>query len=203
MSENKIISTPRALKSQQTKDKIYQAALQLLKQYGYEYITVSNICHLAEVSTGSFYHFFDSKDTLMANFFYEAYEKMPREEKTFDNPIDEIIEGLCFYSEFCQSQGLDFIRHFYTPFNKAMDSRHALNANGKFDLPLLADAGEKIKKYISSGYLKSETDPYQLANDLCTIEKGIIFEWCTSDGSFTIKDKTHLLLSNYVKAFVK
>lgn len=195
------ISTPRALKSQQTKEKIYQAAMNLLHEYGYEYITVNNICRIAEVSTGSFYHFFDSKDTLIANFFYEAYEKMPRVEKQFDNPIDQIVDGLCFYAEFCQNQGLDFIRHFYTPFNKAMDSRIGLNSNGTFDLPYLAEAAKNIQAAVDSGFLNENTDSHQLAKDMCTIVKGIIFEWCTSDGSYSLKDKAYSILSNYVRAY--
>lgn len=194
----KNLTTPRALKSQQTKEKIYQAGLTLLKEYGYQYITVNNICQLAEVSTGSFYHFFDSKDTLLANFFSEAYNTMPAVERTFDDPIEEIISGLCYYSEFCQNQGLDFIRHFYTPYNKSM----ALDDNSP-KRPILKKTVEIIEKAIASGFLKEEVNPVQLANDLCTIEKGIIYEWCTSDGSFTIRDKTHAILSAYVKAYLR
>lgn len=197
MAKNNL-TTPRALKSQQTKEKIYQAGLTLLKEYGYQYITVNNICQLAEVSTGSFYHFFDSKDALLANFFSEAFNNMSIVETNFDDPIEEIISGLCFYSEFCQSQGLDFIRHFYTPYNKSMalDDKSATR-------PILKNTINIIEKAIASGFLKENTNPMQLANDLCTIEKGIIYEWCTSDGSFTIRDRTHTILSTYVKAYLR
>lgn len=198
MTENKL-TTPRALKSQQTKERIYQAGLTLLKQYGYQYITVNNICQLAEVSTGSFYHFFDSKDTLLANFFVEAYNQMPTKETEYDDPIEEIIDGLCYYSEFCQNQGLDFIRHFYNPFNKSM----SVNISNNLNLPILSNTSDKIKKAIHQGILKEETDPIQLATDLCTIEKGIIFEWCTSEGSFIIRDKSYAILSTYVKSYLK
>ena len=46
------------------KDKIVQAGLRLMLDKGYAGTTVDEICEMAEVSKGSFYHFFKSKEEI-------------------------------------------------------------------------------------------------------------------------------------------
>lgn len=204
MKNENELSIPRAVRSQQVKKQIYDAAISLLHDYGYEYITVANICKLAHVSTGSFYHYFDSKDTLMANFFIEGYEQFKQAQTApLDDPIDDIVSFFCSYSDYCQAQGLDFIRHFYTPFNKCMDMRRSMTPSGHYALPSMFETAEKIRAAVNKGILQPDIDANQIADDLCTIEKGCIFEWCICDGSFTIRDLTQRLLRNYLKAYLK
>ena len=203
LKENSV-SVPRTIRSQQIKDEIYTTAMELLKEYGYEYITVKNICKLANVSTGSFYHYFKSKDDLMSNFFLEAYKKFSQEGKLTpsENIIDNILQFFFLYSEFCQEQGLDFIRNFYTPFNKSMDMHNLCNTQGQFRLPSMSDAESYISEAQKNGILASTVSAQQLADDLCTIEKGCIYEWCVSDGSFNIRDLVERLLRNYLSSFL-
>jgi AcrR family transcriptional regulator len=198
------LSTPRAVKSQQVKERIYQAAIQLLHEYGYEYITVSNICTLAKVSVGSFYHHFSSKEALMANFFIEAYNDYARKsEQEYEDPIDDAIQYLCGYADFCQEQGLDFIRNFYTPFNRSMDMHLNVTASGEFSLPVLAKTAEKLQNGIAHGIFQEDMDSQQVSEDLCIIEKGCIYEWCVTEGSFMIRELSERLLRNYLKTFLK
>ena len=46
------------LKSKETKEKIFQAAKNILQRNGYENLSIKNICEEAGVSNGSFYHHF-------------------------------------------------------------------------------------------------------------------------------------------------
>lgn len=202
--EENSISMPRSVRRQQAKDHIYKAAMDLLRQYGYEYITVNNICKLANVSTGSFYHYFKSKDDLMSNFFLHAYEKFWEEGKLCpgEDIIENILQFFFLYSEFCQDQGLDFIRNFYTPFNRSMDMRLSTDNNGQCRLPSMADAENYIQEAQNKGILKKSISAKQLADDLCTIEKGCIYEWCVSNGEFQIRELVERLLRNYLCSYL-
>ena len=51
-------------KSQETKEKIFQAAKKILQKSGYEKLSIKNICEEAGVSNGSFYHHFKTKDEM-------------------------------------------------------------------------------------------------------------------------------------------
>ena len=53
-------------KSQETKEKIFQAAKKILQKSGYEKLSIKNICEEAGVSNGSFYHHFKTKDDLLS-----------------------------------------------------------------------------------------------------------------------------------------
>ena len=53
-------------KSQETKEKIFQAAKKILRKSGYEKLSIKNICEEAGVSNGSFYHHFKTKDDLLS-----------------------------------------------------------------------------------------------------------------------------------------
>lgn len=203
MSEQKKVSVPRAVKSQQTREQIYQAALSLLHEYGYQYITINNICKVANVSTGTFYHYFESKDALMSNFFVEAYRAFLKDrEQSCEDPVDDIIQYFCYYSSFCQQQGLDFVRNFYMPFNHSMNMRRGVSEEGG-TVPGFANTAAKIRTAIEMGLVQENVDADQLAEDLCIIEKGCIYEWCISDGSFEVRALTERLLKNYLRAYRK
>ena len=46
------LSTPRSVQTQNTKEKIYKAAVDIIKKKGYEYLSISNICKVAHISNG-------------------------------------------------------------------------------------------------------------------------------------------------------
>ena len=65
MSE-KVELSRQQRKSQETREKIFQAAKKILQKKGYEELSIKNICEEAGVSNGSFYHNFKTKDDLLS-----------------------------------------------------------------------------------------------------------------------------------------
>ena len=57
--------TKRQQRSVETRQKIYDVAMILINQYGYENVTINDICTNADVTVGSFYHHFESKDGIL------------------------------------------------------------------------------------------------------------------------------------------
>jgi AcrR family transcriptional regulator len=57
--------TKRQIKANETRDRIYQTALELLETQGYETIRIEDICQKAGVSIGSFYNYFSSKNDIL------------------------------------------------------------------------------------------------------------------------------------------
>ncbi len=70
MSE-KVELSRQQRKSQETREKIFQAAKKILQKKGYEELSIKNICEEAGVSNGSFYHHFKTKDDLLSYYIEE------------------------------------------------------------------------------------------------------------------------------------
>lgn len=117
---------PRQIKTKQTRDKIFNAAVKLMNKYGYEYLTIRNICEAADVSTGTFYHHFQTKDDLLSVYLDNSYNKYlsNRMKDTSElNIKDKILLVYDNYSKYCKESGLAFISNYYSVKNKALDSR--------------------------------------------------------------------------------
>ena len=67
---------PRKIKSQQTMDKVYTAVGEMLREYGYDYLTMRNICERAGVAYSSVYHFFGSKEQLVYQYCRLTVERL-------------------------------------------------------------------------------------------------------------------------------
>ena len=59
----------RKKRAQSRKDSITQAAIQVLKEKGYEQATMQDIAAAADLSTSSVYYYFDGKDAILEEAF--------------------------------------------------------------------------------------------------------------------------------------
>lgn len=106
----KKVLTERQLKSQQVKENIHNAAIRMLKEYEYDYLTVRNVCKEANVSTGTFYHHFKNKDDLLTYYLAYGYEKyMDENEILFDDDVKKNIAQIYhIYISYCMEMGIEF-----------------------------------------------------------------------------------------------
>lgn len=192
--------TPRAIKSEATKKRVYDAAIALLRDHGYSYVTVNNICKAAKITVGSFYHYFESKDALLSGFFAEAYENFKKNTVIEEeDPMEYVVQYLCHYCDFCEKQGLDFIREFYSTYNTSTNMMQSRNADGTFMSPGMNDMVAKFITAKSDGHFSG--DPVVVANDLSVITKGCIYHWCITNGSFHIQSMAERLLRGYLSSY--
>lgn len=82
--------------SRNTRGRIISAAWKLFYEQGYDDTTVEDIVFESETSKGSFYHYFDGKDSLMGTLAYvfdEKYEELERSEAlaATEDAVDKLI----------------------------------------------------------------------------------------------------------------
>ena len=85
------------VKSEATRAKILDAALQLFREQGYEATTMREIAQNAGVATGAAYYYFDSKDAIVLAFYDQAQKDMtPRLEEVLATSKDltERLRGI-------------------------------------------------------------------------------------------------------------
>lgn len=193
--------TSRQMQAENTKAKIMLKVKTLLAKKTLDEISVNEICKQAEVSVGAFYHHFVNKSGIIVELYreidiqfeQEIYPAMLREE-----PIEAIYKYLEHQCSIPSELGIDFVKNIY----KAQidyGSEFFLSegrglAHGLYLLLVRAKENSLIQENISVN---------QLASELLIMSRGIIYNWCISDGMTDPQAITRWMASKYLQAFMQ
>lgn len=105
----------RKLQASQTEQRILQAALDLMREHGYENVSVRDICARAGITTGAFYHHFPSKEALIAKGFgaLDHYVAQALEGHEEEEPARQLLTILTAYAEFMERESGELTARYY------------------------------------------------------------------------------------------
>ncbi|HQA51139.1 MAG TPA: TetR/AcrR family transcriptional regulator [Syntrophomonadaceae bacterium] len=146
-------------KGQQTREKIFQAALGLIKERGYEQTTLVDICKAAGIASGTFYHHFASKQDILIEYVKEEsrdlmnyYESLPKE-----SYAEAFLQVMDYQALYFERKGTEFVSTFYSIM---LLSRNSVYNYGEFSLLSIiydcCDKGQKQGEFtqqFSPGYM--------------------------------------------------
>ena len=170
-----------------TKSKIVSAAWELFYSQGYENTTIDDIVHRSQTSKGSFYHYFESKDSILSSLSYLFDEKYEELEKSLDfeqNAFDLLI--------LLNQEMFDMIDNRIEPallsrlYSSQILSRgdKSLTDQSRFYYRLL-------RRIIVNGQAKQEITTEMTASDIVRFyamcERSLICEWCLCDWNYSLK----------------
>ncbi len=203
MKEKKPLLTPRQIQSAEVKEKIVSAATSLISEHGVGSVTVSNICKLSQVSVGSFYHHFENKDQVLAYYLTEAFHKAGAEFENINGPdiVQSVLACYRLYNQFLVEQGIDFVANYYTTGNRQLYSRHNPQASS-INAPIMGKIHELCEEAKRNEYIVPDCDLELFYFDLTVMEKGIIFDWCNTGGSYDLVEEASRIMENYMKRTV-
>ena len=128
MSKRLNIET-KEMRNKKLKQQIFDVALQMMKEVGFENITLRMICQEANISTGMFYQHFENKEDLLSFYYDEAQEEFNSVGKQRLEGLDiknQLIEFYVWLFEFTSNLGVDFCRNFFSSKNKKAVRNHNL-----------------------------------------------------------------------------
>jgi len=181
----------RAEKSALTREKIIKAGYHLLKEKGYEAMTVRNICEDAQVSTGSFYHFYKSRDELLGEFL-----KVDEWAGEMDDPDDIIAYILFGYSKLLDSYdslGVEFVTGYYTADNQAFNIY--TREPGQYASDMIKT---KLLHARTEGYIRDDLPIDKIIYDIQVIVIGNVFQWCVLKGASDVRMDLDRMLRDYL-----
>lgn len=199
------LSTPKQIQTQETKQKIYKAACDIIKKKGFSYMTVSNICKVANVSNGTFFYHFKTKEELFTHFTYEQFAEF-RDTNRFDEavsglPFDrQIITFYDYWADYMEQTGIDFFSSYYNTKNVSLDVRMW---NNRRPVSIWNFPGEVLSRAEEEGLLKENVSVEHSAEVFATIMKGIAFDWCLSKGAFDMHERIAEILNPYLASIRK
>lgn len=168
------------MRSQQTKEKIYQAAKELLIGNEFKNITIQEICACAGISIGSFYHHFPFKEALLTEIYRRSDEYF---KKIVINRIPEghTFDRLCTFFRLwvhfiMTSIGITNIRN--------PDKQWQLFHQQMLSLDTITTS--TLRQIIETGILKSEVISTNNTNQFIEFIKsylwGFSYRWCFQKG---------------------
>ncbi|MDD3174792.1 MAG: TetR/AcrR family transcriptional regulator [Herbinix sp.] len=200
MKEDQILSKQQQ-KSKETRDRIFKAAKLIMKKNGYEALSIKNICDAANVSNGSFYHHFKTKDDLLS-YYIEDQPSINPEVLTTPKSIDEIIETIIQvylnYAKYCRALGVDFMANYYTPKNQA------LNPHIRTERPYpIVTVQTYLEKGITAGVINKDLPLDEVTTDIRMLVIGNVFEWCLNSGTADFEGNIRRSLSKYLEGTLR
>lgn len=183
------------------KKRIFDIALELMNEVGYEGLSIRTLCTKAQISTGKFYTYFRSKLDLLCYCFDEAIVSFQDEVVKYENwddmdIKDQIVNFYIWYVEYVADFGLEFVKNFYTNDNQALN----ISAYNNVVVGLTETF---FQKAVQKGYvIPDDKSIHEIAADFCVIVKGCIFQWCLQRGGFSLPEYTKDLLTRCVRGLL-
>lgn len=178
--------------SDEDKQQVFEIALALMDDIGYEKLTIRRVCNEANISIGKFYRLFKSKEDLLSFFYADAamaYKHNCEMTLAGKDIESQVIDFYYWYTGYAASYGIEFISNFFSSSNPVMNTHIYNNEIINITDNLLVQA-------ISKGYSVPEGRTVrEISCDLCVVVKGIIFDWCTRHGEFNLAEATRELLT--------
>lgn len=183
----------RQLQAMDTQQKIHKTALALMKKYGYDNVTIRDICEASGVATGTFYTYFKTKSDIFSSMYVEADKHFATHVAASIAPgpaVDQIIEFFIQYAKYNEVSGLDRMKLLYNPDNKWFITKGRQMPEV---LKTIIVMGQK------NGELIDTISAEQITEWLFISARGVVYDWCLHDASYDQQK----FMTEYFKVFLK
>ena len=178
----------------ETKKRLFECAEKLFQQYDYKDVSVEAITKAAEVTKGTFYVHFDSKDVLYIALFSSYVERLDLDYKDFLDKLPSDLSAadtlLAFVSDIVDLMtdkvGYDNLRTVYQlQLTNALDM-HTITGYSREIYKLFGDI---LDRGIQRGEFKTALPPELLTKHFVMAIRGLIYEWCIRHTDFNLKEQ--------------
>lgn len=185
-----------------TKGKIVEAAWKLFNEQGYDNTTIEDIVETSGTSRGSFYHYFDSKDSVIAAMTFVIDDE-------YKNIAERIPEDFSSYETllFLNSEICRFMENklAFEPLSKLYASQlstsneRIMNNRDRYYYRLLRKV---IDDGITKGELSDEFTVNEIMNAYALLERGLIFDWILCSGEYNLTAYSQKLMRVMMRTFL-
>ncbi|WP_293655778.1 TetR/AcrR family transcriptional regulator [Anaeromicrobium sp.] len=193
----------RKEKAALTKNKVFETAIELIKEKGYDNVTVSEICKKAGVAKGTFYVHYKSKEDIikesyysdMGQFVLKQYKNLISQDENM-SVKDKIEKFLIAELMFTNHAGYEMTCRAYVS-NLAecisQDSKHFERRGFTKELKVLILEGINQKAF------DTEQEGEEIFLYLESLVRGLMASWCFSNAEFDIVKKGETYIREILK----
>ncbi len=191
--------TNRQLQALETKKKLLDVSIKMIQKYGYDTVTIQQICEEAGVSVGAFYHHFQSKAGIVVASYARCddyFENEVHGKLSNETYIDQIVAYIGYQAQYAMTSGLDVTVQIY---RAQITEGTAFFLSDERALPKgLYALIEKAQKH---GELTAAVPHKQIGRELLIISRGIIYNWCQCGGTYDLTQKAEDMVRNYLAVY--
>lgn len=187
--------------SKSTRARIVNAAWKLFYINGYDGTTIDDIVEAANVSKGSFYHYFEGKEALISSISYlfdETYEALQDKLDASLSPIDQLVE---------MTRESFFMIENTVPvhlLNRIMSSQLTVKGDSHLldpDRSYYHILRKIVIEAKDSGVFKDEHSVNEICQAYALFERGLMYDWCVSNGNYSLSQYSTKMMRIFLKGF--
>jgi AcrR family transcriptional regulator len=181
------LTTRRERKKRETREKIFNAAIKLFKQHGFEATTIDMISEEADVARGTIFLHFTSKEAILANWGYERLHEIEerREEWDYGDSCKQKVLRIYKIMNEVNIQNYDFIKVLV---ESSMKHRKILENEKNVYYELRQLFADLIEEAQEKGRLKTRFNPLVAANMLENIYYNALYDWVRNEGAWALEE---------------
>lgn len=186
-----------------TRGRIVKAAWKLFYEQGYEDTTIEEIIEQSHTSRGSFYHYFDGKDSLLStlsDLFDEKYESL-QPQLTEDMSAMEQLLFLNWelFGMIEDTVSRDLLTRLLSTQLVTSGPKHLLNQDRTYY--------RLLRKIIGAGQAAGEFTRERSVGDMIKVyaicERALLYDWCLCGGDYSLRDYSAKNMPDFLSGFVK
>ncbi|SIT72668.1 TetR/AcrR family transcriptional regulator [Edaphobacillus lindanitolerans] len=185
-----MVNGNRQSQAEQTKQRLFETALELFKEKGFDQVSVDEIVQKSNSSKGAFYGHFKSKYGIFIekfkeiDHFYEEYVGQIPEDRSFKEKVLLLFEGQMNYLE--HVLGKDLMRTVYISGLNETDENFFSNSERSLYRIVRGLIGEAIER----GELRRDADPRQLTWLITRCMRGTLYDWHAFGDTFDLQKES-------------
>lgn len=185
-----------------TRGKIVSAAWKLFYEQGYEDTTVEEIIALSQTSKGSFYHYFDGKDSLLSTLstlFDEKYESLLAQLDPNMNAMDTLLFlNAELFGMIENSISVDLLGRLFATQLFTTGEKHLLDHN-RIYYKLLRKI---ISKGQELGQLSSQSSVSEMVKLYALCERALLYDWCLCGGEYSLRQYSNRVMPGFLSSLL-
>ena len=185
-------------KQMEKRRSIIEKATNLMNEVGFESLTVRMICDAADISSGTFYHYFENKTDLIIELFSlidDYFEENVLERLSYENELVNIIRFCSGFSEFVMQTGVAKSKLINSMFPVYSKGGHH-EERGRI---LYRELNAIINRGQEKGQITTEYTVDQLVDMILVMVRGYCFDWARREGEYDLVKYTEEMITLFVR----
>ena len=186
-----------------TKGRIINAAWDLFYEQGYEYTTVEEIIEKSGTSKGSFYHYFEGKDSLLGSLSYifdEEFEKLKNKITEDMSCIEKLLYLNRELFKIIEDRiDIELLTRLYSTQLVTKGEKHLLDSKRLYY--------KLLKKIVTEGQKSGEITDKMTVNEIVKLyamsERALIYDWCLCNGEYSLSSYAKTVMPTFLSGICK